>query len=252
MEGIGHRPVIHYFPFTDWPLPMGGLNIITVTSSLLAMVLLWAFLYFSVRRFAMVPGRAQAFVELVVDAFDDLVRSSMELGDKAKERHFLPLILSLFLYIALSNAIVLLPFPHIEEPTADINTTLGLALLSVGYSLYCAIKHRGPIGFVEEMLGPMWHEHSDSKAVALLYKLSAVFFFPLKVVEEIARVISLSCRLFGNILGGAMIIAVVGYLTCFVGIPLALDAFILVFEALLQAFVFSILTLMYISTAIKE
>ncbi|HOE66311.1 MAG TPA: FoF1 ATP synthase subunit a [Candidatus Hydrogenedentes bacterium] len=241
MEGIGERLIIHYVPFTDLSIS-GGLNILTVLNTLFVMALLLAFLWWAVRRFAEVPGRAQSLVELYLGAFDSLVSSTLELETQEKNRHYLPLIATLFLFICLSNAIVLLPVPHIEEPTADLNVTLGLGCISVGYSLYCAVKARGPLGYLEELCGPLWHD----------FKLSALFFMPLKVIEEAARLVSISFRLFGNIVGASTIIVVASTLTYYVGVPLVLYAFLLVFEAVVQAFVFSILTLMYINSAIKH
>lgn len=250
MEEIGHRLILHYVPGTNVAIP-GGLNIVTVLDTLFVMGLLLFLLRWSIRRFAEVPGRAQLFVETILGAIDSLVSTTLALETKEKNRHYLALIAGLFLFIGTSNAIVLLPLPHLEEPTSDLNLTLGLGLISVGYSLYCGVKIRGPVGFLEEMCGPLWHQEATGGAL-IAGKLSALFFFPLKVTEECARLISISFRLFGNIMGAAIIIAVVSTLTFHVGVPLALFAFLLVFESVVQAFVFSVMTLMYINSGIKD
>ena len=251
MESIGERLVWHYVPFTDIPIPLRGLNIITVSNTLLVMIILWVLLRLAVRRFAWIPGRAQVLVELLIGAFDSMVESALELKTREANRHYLPLIVSLFVFILLSNSVVLLPLPHIEEPTSDLNTTLGLGLMSVLYSVYCGFKAHGVRGHLAEMCGPMWHTKGGGVA-AIAGKLSALFFFPLHVVEDCSRTISISCRLFGNITGAAIVLTVITTLTYSVVVPLGLDAFLLVFEAAVQAFVFSMLTLMYIAAAMRE
>ena len=71
-------------------------------------------------------------------------------------------------------------------------------------------------------------------------------------MEEGSRILSISCRLFGNIMGGAIVILVVSTLSYYIFLPLILYAFFLVFEAVLQGFVFSMLTLTYIAGELQE
>ena len=78
------------------------------------------------------------------------------------------------------------------------------------------------------------------------------FFFPLHIIETFSRVLSISCRLFGNITGAAIIITVVSALTYGMVVPLGLYAFFLVFESAVQAFVFSMLALIYIATNMEH
>jgi F-type H+-transporting ATPase subunit a len=252
MESIGERLVWHYVPFTDIPIPLRGLNIVTVLNSVLVMILLLTALRLAVRKFAWIPGRAQVLVEVLIGAFDSLVSSSLELETREKNRHYLPLIASLFIYIILCNAIPLLPLPHIEEPTSDLNCTLGLGVMSVSYSFYCGMRTRGVRGQLTEMCGPLWPHKGKFTLAALPGKFSALLFFPLHIVEDISRIISISFRLFGNITGAAIVLTVVSALTYGLVVPLGLDGFLLVFEAAIQAFVFSMLTLMYIASAMQH
>jgi len=253
MEHIGQRVILHYVPYTDILIPMGGLNIITVMSTLLVMVLMWVLLCLGVRKFAWIPGRGQLMVELFVTGFDSMVSSTLGLKTREANRHYLPLISCLFLFVALSNGIPLLPIPHIEEPTSDLNCTLALGAISVLYSVYCGFRAQGVLGHLAAMCGPFWHHEGKLSFGAVLGKVMGLgFFFPLHIVETMSRMLSISCRLFGNITGAAIVLAVLSSLSCGILLPLGLDAFFLVFESAVQAFVFSMLTLIYIATSIQH
>lgn len=253
MEEIGQRLIWHYVPFTDIPIPMGGINILTVGNTVLVMLVLWLLFWLGARKFAWVPGRAQLLVETYVGAFDSMVTETLQLHTKAENRHFFPLIAALFAFILLCNGIPLLPLPHIEEPTSDLNCTLALGMMVVFYSLYCGFKAHGIKGKLAEMCGPFWHHEGQFTMAALPGKAIGLgFFFPLAIIENLSRMMSISCRLFGNITGAAIIMTVVTSLTFGVVVPLGLDAFFLVFESAVQAFVFSMLTLIYIATNMEH
>lgn len=249
MEEIGKLHVLHFVPGTDVPIPFGGINILTVGNTVVVVLILWAILYLAMRRVAWVPGRSQAALETVLEGFDALVTASIG-ASKEVNRHFLPLIISLFVYIFLCNSILLIPLPYIEKPTTDLNCTLAMGLMVVFYSIYNGFRFHGVSGFLAEMAGPMWPHEGKFTMAALPNKLSALFFFPLHIVEELSRIISISFRLFGNITGGAIVITVVTSLTYGLFVPLPMFAFFLIFEAAIQAFVFSMLSLMYIASAV--
>ncbi|MDQ1256943.1 MAG: F-type H+-transporting ATPase subunit a [Candidatus Hydrogenedentes bacterium] len=251
MEELGEIHVWHYIPWTDIPIPLGGINVYTVMNSLVVMAVLWAVLFLAVRKVAWIPSRGQVILEAVFASFQSLIDSTMFFEPPAKRRSFLPLIVGLFVYIAVSNAILIIPLPHIEKPTSDLNDTLALGLISVGFATYCGLRAKGPAVYIKEMCGPMFHTHGSLGAV-IAGKLSAFFFFPLRISEELSRLISISCRLFGNIMGGAIVILVVSTLTYYIFLPQFLYGFFLVFEAALQAFVFAMLTLIYITGALQE
>lgn len=252
MESIGERLIWYYVPFTDIPIPLGGVNILTVFNAVVVMALLFGFAYVAVRKFAMVPGRAQLAVELFTGIFDDLVSSSLEYESREKNRRFFPLIGTLFLYLLLSNFIGFVPTHYFEEPTADINCTLGLGLLGMLIATWCAIRTKGMGGYIEELLGPMWHQPEATGGAMIAGKLSALFFFPLNIIGELAKIVSISFRLFGNIIGGSIIIIVVSNLVYnFSVLAAGLDLFFIFFVGTVQAFVFTMLTLTYIAVAIK-
>jgi len=252
MESIGERLIWYYVPFTDVPIPLGGVNILTVFNAAFVMLILFGATYLAVRKFAMVPGRAQLAAELFTGAFDGLVSSSLELETRERNRRFFPLIGTLFIYLLLSNFIGFVPTHFFEEPTADINCTLGLGLMGMLIATWCAIRTKGMGGYIEELLGPLWHQPDAAGGAKIAGKLSALFFFPLNVIGEMAKVVSISFRLFGNIIGGSIIIIVVSNLVYNFSILAAgLDLFFIFFVGTVQAFVFTMLTLTYIAVAIK-
>jgi F-type H+-transporting ATPase subunit a len=252
METIGERLVWYYWPGTDILIPLGGINVLTVFNTLVVMAILWGAMWLAVRKRALKPGRAQAAVETFVGAFDGLVMSSLELETREANRRFFPLITALFAFLLLCNFIGFLPTHYFEEPTGDINTTLSLGIMGMVIATWCGFAAKGVVGYLEELAGPLWATDSDAGIGAKIAgKLSALFFFPLNVIGELSKIVSISFRLFGNIIGSAIIITVVSHLTFSIVFPLGLDLFFIFFVGTVQAFVFTMLTLTYIAVAIK-
>lgn len=173
-----------------------------------------------------------------VTSFMDLVGQT--LGSFVYQ-HF-ALIFSLFLFILTCNCIAVIPWT--TEPTQDLNTTLALGLISFFYKDIYAIKKHGFLGYFKEFLMPFF------------------VMFPVNVIGHFSKIISISFRLFGNIFGGSIIM---GLYHNFIDGSIPLELFGLVsglnfviliffgiFEGLIQAFVFSILTLTYLSLALQE
>lgn len=223
------------------------------------------------------PGRGQVFLEALVGAFDTLTRDGF--GSKSRGRIFLPLLASLFLFVWMSNMMGLIPAPgfHIggeefvdfngneeydpgepftdtndnhvqdpgffmpepEEPTANVSTTLALALLFVlliGHG--ATIRYRGVLGYFLDYFSPGG--------------LIGVVMMPLNVIGKVAENISISFRLFGNIFGGSVILSVVCGLIHYLVMPPFLYGFFGVFVGTVQAFVFTMLAMTYISSGAAE
>jgi len=160
-------------------------------------------------------------------------------------RHF-SFVMALFLFILYCNLIGMLPF--LEEPTADLNTTLALGTFSFLYITTQAIKKRGIKKYIGQYFEPFF------------------LMLPLNVIGKLASVISISFRLFGNLLGGSVITKIfmsfvgqtptVWYLAA---VPIFgsiayvfIASFFGIFEGFIQAFVFSMLSLTYLSTEIAD
>jgi F-type H+-transporting ATPase subunit a len=124
-------------------------------------------------------------------------------------------------------------FPWLSEPTKDLNTPLGLGILGFIISHYAGIRTKGFKAYAKQYVDPIF------------------FMLPLNVIGELSRVVSISFRLYGNILGGAIIILVVSHLIYSLILPPFLIAFFSLFIGTIQAFVFTMLTLVYISTQVK-
>jgi F-type H+-transporting ATPase subunit a len=144
------------------------------------------------------------------------------------------------------SAIIIIP--GMEEPTQNLNTTLALGIISFLYIQAYAIKSHGFVHYISEYFQPF------------IFGIPNIFLFPLHLVGKLASVVSISFRLFGNIFGGATISALfVGAIKgSLVGESLGLIMNICVllpfglFEGFLQAFVFSMLTITYLSLELKE
>ena len=224
MEEIGK--VSHWvFYLGDTRLVVNNHTLI-MTWVVIGLTLVFAWL--ATRDRKMVPGPWQIIAELLGDWFKELVCDA--LGDAYEERYF-PLICALFIFLLLCNWIGIVP--GLEEPTKDLNTTLGLGIMGFIIAHGTAIKVKGLKHYIKEYFQPMF------------------FLAPLNVVGEIAKVISISFRLFGNIMGGSIIIIVVSYLIWGLLLPPFLYGFFGLFVGTVQAFVFTMLTLVYISVQIR-
>jgi F-type H+-transporting ATPase subunit a len=177
---------------------------------------------------AVVPHRFQVVGELLVSKLYELTEDAM---GKELAKKYAPLICALFLFLVLCNWIGIIP--HLEEPTKDLNTPLSLGLMGFVIAHYVGIKTKGFKAYIKEYFEPMF------------------FMMPLNLIGEVAKIVSISFRLFGNIMGGSIIILVVSYLTYNVVLPPFLNAFFGFFVGAIQAFVFTMLTVVYISTQAK-
>jgi F-type H+-transporting ATPase subunit a len=124
-------------------------------------------------------------------------------------------------------------FPKLEEPTKDLNTPLGLGVLGFFIAHHAGIRAKGFKEYAKEYFQPMF------------------FMAPLNIIGELSKVVSISFRLYGNMVGGAIIILVVSHLIYSVILPPFLMAFFNLFIGTIQAFVFTMLTLVYISVQVK-
>jgi len=203
-------------------------NLEVIVMTWIAIACLIAFGILATRKRGPVPHGFQLVGELFVSQIYALTEDAL---DKEMARKYGPLTCALFLFLLLSNWLGILP--HLEEPTKDLNTPLGLGLMGFLIAHYAGIKAKGLKKYLLEYTSPIF------------------FMAPLNVIGEIAKVISISFRLFGNIMGGSIIILVVSYLTYNILLPPLLNAFFGLFVGTIQAFVFTMLTVVYISVQVK-
>lgn len=201
-----------------------------VTYSWLIMGLLLGLGYLAAKPRALVPAAGQNFFETLVGGLEEfMVEITGEEG-----RAFFPLIGTAFLFILVCNLIGLLP--GFFSPTANVNTTLALALCSFVYTHYLGLKFHG-VKYIKHFLGPVsW---------------LAPLFLPIEIIGHLARVMSLTLRLFGNIMGEDLVLAILLMLAGKFFAPLPM-MFLAVFTSMVQAFIFTLLSMMYFSGSMEE
>ena len=261
----------HHLTFFEKPFGDGGfwsVNVDTLFTSTLLGILVFGFLWWVVRgATAGVPGKRQAFVELTVEFVNDQVKSIFD-----KSYTFVaPLALTVFLWVLFMNAMDFLPvdvmaaglkalgFPEFRlVPTADVNATFALALsvwfLMIGF----AIKAKGLGGFIHELYAApfgsvtlTWNPLTWVGAVLL-----GVANFLFQMIEYVSKPLSHSLRLFGNMYAGEIIFlllwlwAATGLAGTFFSVLLGAGwAIFHILIVALQAFIFMMLTIVYISLA---
>jgi len=177
----------------------------------------------------LVPTGSQNVLEAYLAGIISMGSDSM--GEQ-NARRYLPLIATLALVIFGSNMIGIIP--GFESPTSNINFTLSLALIVFIYYNYVGIKLNGFVNYFKHFMGPM--------------PILAPLMFPIEIISHISRIISLSFRLFGSIRGDDMFLMVLLMLVPWL-VPLS-GFFLLFAFGILQAFIFSILTYVYIAGSV--
>ncbi len=213
------------FPLFGYDLVFNTRTII-MTWVVMALLILFGFL--ATRKIGLFPNPFQVVAELLVNIFRDLTIDA--LGKERAEKYF-PLICALFMFIMLSNWLGIIP--ELSEPTKDLNTPLGLGILGFFIAHYSGIRAKGLKAYLKSYAEPIF------------------IMAPLNLIGELSKVISISFRLYGNIMGGAIIILVVSHLVYGLVLPPGLNLFFGIFVGSIQAFVFTMLTLVYISLQVN-
>ncbi len=203
-------------------------NLKAIAMTWIVIVLLIVFGIFTRRKNGIRPRPMQVMGEMYLSAFYQLTEDAL---GRELAKTYAPLISALFMFLLLSNWLGIIPYLH--EPTKDLNTPLSLGLMGFVIAHYAGIKSKGWKKYLSAYLEPIF------------------LMMPLNVIGELSKVVSISFRLFGNIMGGSIIILVVSHLTYSIVFPPLLNAFFGLFVGTIQAFVFTMLTLVYISVQIK-
>jgi F-type H+-transporting ATPase subunit a len=208
----------------------------TILATVVAGILVIAAGLFVRRRLsARKPTRAQLAWEGVVSAVERHVERSIGASGKA----IVPLAVVLFLFILIASLLETIPSGHPDKalpaPTGDLNLTAALALLVIFTVHAMAIRRRGLRGYLRHYLRP------------------TPWLLPLKVLEEVAKPITLALRLFGNLFAGTVMVILIFELVPPLLAPVPLLAWKLfsVFVAVMQAFLFALLTVLYFQTAME-
>jgi F-type H+-transporting ATPase subunit a len=246
MEAIEHPPIFSLPGIPDH-----------VTYTWLVMVVLTVVAFLASRNLALVPRGLQNFLEVVLEQFLGLIDDVM--GPEG--RRYLPLIATLGLFILMGNLLGIVP--GVVGPTANLNTTAACALtVFIAYHAI-GIRKQGALNYLKHFMGPV-------PALAPL-------MIPIELISHLARPLSLSLRLFGNMTGGHILLAIIFFLMGLDGLigwalsgsaagalvgglgSVIMIAFTVGFlyplkilVSVLQAFIFVMLTMLYISGAIEE
>lgn len=263
---LGHNASAHQTGIFDFSIIHYDTIFWSVTLAILAGLLLWM----AARRVTSgVPGRFQGLVEMVVELVEDQSKAIVH-GDRS---FIAPLALTVFVWVLLMNSMDFLPVdlfatmfralgihtadghePYFRVvPTADLNGTFGMALVVFGAMIYYNLKIKGLGGFIHELFCAPFGSHPALWIFNLL----------LNIIEFAAKTVSLAMRLFGNMFAGELIFLLiallgatwVGFTTQSVllaGLQVAAGSIWAIFHiliVLLQAFIFMMLTLVYIGQA---
>ena len=201
-----------------------------VIHSWLVMVILIVGSLLLVKGIQMIPRRGQNVIEVVIQSLENFMVEIT--GPEGKT--FFPYIATIFFYILISNLIGLVP--GFLSPTANVNTTLSLALCTFVLTHAIGIKYHGA-KYIKHFLGPML--------------ILAPLMFVIELIGHLARVMSLTMRLFGNIFGKEKLLGILFGLAGLYLAPLPV-LFLGILVSFIQAVVFMLLSIMYFAGAMEE
>mgnify|MGYP003584272212 FL=1 len=220
MHEIGVREVVQFAGLTF------NVETLIMTWITMAVVILIAFL--ATRNLRLVPTGWQNAIEMVVTALHGQIDATM--GPRG--RMLAPLIISLFLFLLVSNWLGLIP--TLSSPTNDLNTTLGLALMVIVMLHVMGVYFKG-MHYIKHFFQPV------------------PVFVVINAIEEVAKPITLAFRLFGNILAGEiLIIILLKLMPIWMPIPSVIWLAFSIFIGGVQAFIFTMLSMAYLANAVRE
>lgn len=221
----------HFGVHPHWHIGSHVLNADTIIFTWITMAIIVLISFLAVRGVGKqrVPSGFHNALEAVFENLGAQFEQTM--GPKANK--FAPILITLFLFLLISNWLGLIP--GLKSPTSDLNTTAGLAIMMMGYVHLAGVIDKGFFKYFGHFLKP---------SPALL---------PLHLIEEVAKPTTLAFRLFGNILAGEILLVILLGL-----VPKWLPVFnvtwlaVSVFIGVIQAFIFTMLSMSYISNAVKD
>ena len=198
----------------------------TVVNTWIMIVVLALASFWIGKSFKVRPGMIQNAVEWLVRAIEGIISKNIGVDNS---QSFLPLIAGLAIFIGVANLLGLIP--GLRSPTPDINTPLAMALIVFFSVPYFGIKTKGFFGYIKHYFEPIF------------------LMLPIEITSELAHTLSLSFRLFGNIMGEEIIIAILFMIAPFI-VPVPMMLFS-IFTGVLQAYIFTLLACVYIGGAVK-
>jgi F-type H+-transporting ATPase subunit a len=218
---------------------IGGLtfNVDTILATLIAGAILLGLGFWVRHRVTSgVPKRGQLVFETVTDTVEKQVEST--LGIKTAP-FVVPLAVTLFMFILIANWLAIIPTGHHPEyvppPASDVNLAYALALLVIVWLHTTGVRKKGFRGYYRHLAQPYW------------------WLFPINLIEEIARPITLSLRLFGNIFSGVIMVSLIALFPAYIlWAPNTIWKLFDLFIGLIQAFIFALLTVLYFGSVAPD
>ncbi|NKE04599.1 MULTISPECIES: F0F1 ATP synthase subunit A [Mesobacillus] len=226
-------------PFLGLYFNLANMLMITIASAIVFIIAV-----LSTRKLAMKPTGIQNFMEWIMDFVKGIINSTMDWKDGGR---FHVLGITLLMYVFVANMLGL-PFSVVvdnqlwwKSPTADPVITLTLAVMVVGLSHYYGVKLKGTAEYGKEFFKPFW------------------FMFPIKIIEEFANTLTLGLRLYGNIYAGEILLGLLAaglatdaVSTLAAAVPMLVWQGFSVFVGAIQAFIFTMLTMVYLSHKVSH
>lgn len=227
LEKLG-APVPHGLVGDGWAAKLSSPH---MTYTWLVMIFLILVPKLTLSKLELIPGKAQNFWEVVVDGLESFMADNM--GEEGARMMF-PMLATFALYILVANMIGLMP--GFMSPTSNLNITLGCTLIVFITTHILGLKFHGA-GYIKHFLGPIpW---------------LIPFMFPIEIISHLARVMSLSIRLFGNIMAKETLLGILFMLAGAFFAPLPILC-LGVFVSIVQALVFMLLSILYFSAAMEH
>ena len=201
-----------------------------IVMSIIVMIFLILFFGISSRKLKLIPSKFQGLLELIIQFFENLLVDIV--GEEGKK--YLPLVGTIGLFILFCNILGLAP--GFMSPTSKLNVTVGCALVVFVYYHWQGIKSQGLFKYLKHFTGPI--------------PLIAPLLLPIEIISHFSRPLSLSIRLFGNIFAEELLIVIIASIIPFI-LPLPFMA-VAIFTAVIQAFVFVLLSCIYIGGAVAH
>ncbi|MBN2428338.1 MAG: F0F1 ATP synthase subunit A [Deltaproteobacteria bacterium] len=222
--------MVHPFLFLDWLAEQANIHLGShVTYAWLAMLILIVLAFLASRGIKERPSGLQNFMEAVIGGLEKFIEETM--GPKGL--NYFPLLATLALFILTCNLIALIP--SFYPPTANLNTNAAMALTVFAATHFIGFKEHG-VGYLKHFTGP-------------ILPLAPLIFI-IEMIGHIARPVSLSLRLFGNMYGHEVVLMIFLFLApILVPIPMM---FLGILVAFIQTFVFTLLAMIYIAGALEE
>lgn len=220
MHEMGVREVVTWFGMQ--------FNIETLEMTWLTMAIVIFIAFLATRNLKMIPSGWQNVIEMVIIWLNEQI--GVSIGSRGQL--VAPLLITLFLFLLVANWLGLIP--TLASPTNDLNTTLGLALMVIVLLHVFGLYYKG-FGYIKHFFQPV------------------APFVIINIIEELAKPITLAFRLFGNILAGEMLIAVLLLLVpIWMPIPSVVWLGFSMFIGVIQAFIFTMLSMSYLASAMKD